>query len=193
MNVEASSSSDFKMTITTQFKEKYKPKVDSVEVKEDSVVEEKSIDLISAKKEDHTLAIDNISYVEGDNVSYCEGDNISFAEGALQEWNFREFGNQLIGISAGLLILFGCDLISAWAIADFTKHFESEQNESVNKTSTFFGPKCIIGIVVMSWNMGEIFGGFLGAFIIGTVSSRSIYVSLSLKQKLFQTNIFPKR
>lgn len=154
------------MTIATQLKQKSDSQVDNVQVDEDSVsevsvIEEKTIDLKLVK---------STNYASAD-------DNISFAEGALQQWNIHEFRKQLIGISAGLVLLFGCGLISAWAIADFTKFFAADEEEWTTVENSYFTPECLIGIVVMSWNVGAIVGSVFGAFVIGNLSSRSIYVS----------------
>lgn len=105
-------------------------------------------------------------------------DNISYTEGPLQEWNFREFALQVTGSLSGIILSFGCSLLSAWAIADLTLRYQSEVDGRWNDNGNgFFNQNRVIAIVVMSWYLGAAFGGILGSYLITRVPKRVIYVS----------------
>lgn len=134
-------------------------------------VEEKAIDLESVTSED---------YQEDD-------DRVSFDEGRLQQWNFNEFRIQLLGSIAGIVLLFGCGTISAWAVTDLVKDVQVNENEWIdvdygwdlfgeNDDEFFESRHVIIAIVVLSWNVGYIIGAILGAFVVPVLPNRAIYV-----------------
>lgn len=135
-------------------------------------IEDKSVDLVSITSED-----------------YKEEDAISFDEGRLQQWNFTEFRMQLMGSIAGIILLFGCGIISAWAVTDLVKDVQVNGNEWIdvdygwdlfgeNEEEFFESRHVIIAIVVLSWNVGYIIGAMLGAFIVPVLPNRTIYVCL---------------
>lgn len=135
-------------------------------------VEEKSVDLISVTSDDYNQ----------------DDDQVSFDEGRLQQWNFPEFQMQLLGAIAGMMVLFGCGLISAWAITDFIKDVQQNEAEWVDMDYSFelfdndddellASRHVIIAMVVLSYNVGCIVGGICGAFITPLLPNRIIYVS----------------
>lgn len=141
-------------------------------------IEEKAVDLMSVTSED-----------------YKEDDVVSFDEGRLQQWNFAEFRMQLLGSIAGIILLFGCGTISAWAVSDLVKDVQVNENEWVdvdygwdlfgeNDEEFFESRHVIIAIVVLSWNVGYIIGGILGAFIVPVLPNRTVYVC-KLKNQYF--------
>lgn len=138
--------------------------------------DDQSVDLISVTSDD---------YHEDEN-----DDQISFDEGRLQEWNSAEFQMQLLGAVAGMVLLFGCGLMSAWAITDFIKDFQQNEIEWLDidysfelldkKQDDFLASHhVIIAMVVLSYNVGCIVGAILGAFITPLVRNRFIYVSMT--------------
>lgn len=138
--------------------------------------DERTVDLISVNSEDF----------EDDEID----DQISFDEGRLQEWNSIEFEMQLLGAASGMVLLFGCGLMSAWAITDFIKDFQQNEVEWLDidysfelldkKQDDFLASHhVIIAMVVLSYNIGCIVGGILGAFITPLLPNRIIYVSMS--------------
>lgn len=132
-------------------------------------IEEKNIDLISVTSED-----------------YKEDDQISFSEGRLQQWNYSEFHMQFMGAIAGIVLLFGCGTISAWAVTDIIKDVQVNEAEWTDVDYTFFeshneddflaSRHVIIAMVVLSFNVGVIVGGICGAFITPLLPNRAIYV-----------------
>ncbi|XP_031624199.1 uncharacterized protein LOC116341345 [Contarinia nasturtii] len=132
-------------------------------------IEEKSVDLISVTSED-----------------YKDDDQISFDENRLQQWNTSEFYMQLWGAAAGIILLFSCGTLSAWAVTDFVKDvqvhkaawididysfelFDDEEREFLSSRHV------IIAMVVLSFNIGCIIGGIFGAFITPILPNRAIY------------------
>lgn len=134
------------------------------------VIEEKCIDLVSVTSEE-----------------FKDDDSISFDEGRLQQWNGAEFRAHLAGALAGIILLFGCASISAWAIADFVKDMQVNGDDWIDvdydmsllyDDSEFFESRHVmIGMVVLSWNVGYIIGGVFGAFVVPILPNRTIYVS----------------
>lgn len=139
------------------------------------VVEEKAIDLVSVKSEE----------LQNDD------DTISFDEGRLQQWNVAEFRMQLAGALSGIILMFGCASMSAWAIADFLKDIETNGEDWISvdyewslldkdEDEFFQSRHVILAMLVMSWNVGYIIGGALGAFIVPLLPNRSVYVSFDV-------------
>lgn len=133
-------------------------------------IEEKSVDLISVTSDD-----------------YKDDDEVSFDEGRLQQWNFSEFQMQLLGALAGIILLFGCGIISAWAVTDFIKDVQVNEAQWVDLDYSFelfdnddddflTSRHVIIAMVVLSYNVGYIIGGIFGAFITPLLPNRAIYV-----------------
>lgn len=133
-------------------------------------IEEKSVDLISVTSED-----------------YKNDDEISFSEGRLQQWNFLEFQKQLWGAMAGIILLFGCGTISAWAVTDFIKDVQVNEAEWVdldysfelfeNDEDEFLNSRhVLIAIVVLSYHIGYIIGAIFGAFVTPLLPNKTIYV-----------------
>lgn len=133
-------------------------------------VEEKSVDLISVTSED-----------------YKDDDEISFDEGRLQQWNYAEFQAQLLGALGGIILMFGCGIISAWAVTDFVKDVQANEAEWIdfdysfelfdNDQDEFLASRhVIIAMVVLSFNVGCIIGGICGAFLTPLLPNRAIYV-----------------
>lgn len=136
------------------------------------VIEEKCIDLVSVTSDE-----------------FHDDDSISFDEGRLQQWNGTEFRMQLAGALSGIILLFGCASISAWAIADFVKDMQENGDEwiDVDYEMSLFGDgddeffqsrHVIIAMVVLSWNVGYIIGGVFGAFVVPILPNRTIYVGV---------------
>lgn len=135
------------------------------------VIEEKAIDLVSVNSEE-----------------LQEDDTISFHEGHLQQWNGAEFRMQLAGTLSGIILLFGCSSLSAWALSDFLKDIEAHSEDWISvdyewnlldkdEDEFFQSRHVILAMLVMSWNVGYIGGGALGAFIVPLLPNRSVYVS----------------
>lgn len=135
-------------------------------------IEEKSVDLISVTSED-----------------YKDDDEISFDEGRLQQWNFTEFLDQLLGAMAGIILMLGCGTISAWAVTDFIKDVQLNEAEWVdldysfelfeNSDDEFLNSRhVIIAIVVLSYHIGYIIGGIFGAFVTPLLPNKAIYVRI---------------
>lgn len=135
------------------------------------VIEEKCIDLVSVTSEE-----------------LRDDDSISFDEGRLQQWNGAEFRMHLASALSGIVLLFGCASISAWAIADFVKDMQINGDEWIDvdyemnllsdDDDEFFQSRhVIIAMVVLSWNIGYIIGGVFGAFVVPILPNRTIYVS----------------
>lgn len=133
-------------------------------------VEEKSVDLVSVTSED-----------------YKDDDQISFDEGRLQQWNCAEFQMQLLSALAGIVLLFGCGIMSAWAVTDLIKDVQVNEAEWVDLDYSFelfdseedeflTSRHVIIAMVVLSYNIGCIVGGICGAFITPLLPNRAIYV-----------------
>lgn len=80
-----------------------------------SEIEEKAVDLISVINED-----------------YKGEDEVSFNEGRLQQWNFSEFRMQIWGAAAGIVLLFGCGIVSSWAVTNFVKDVQVNGAEWVD-------------------------------------------------------------
>lgn len=140
-------------------------------------VEEKSVDLLSVTSDD-----------------YKEDDQISFDEGRLQQWNYPEFHIQLLSAVAGMVLLFACGTMSAWAITDFIKDFQQNDAEwldvdysfdllDTQKDSFLESHHIIIAMVVLSYNVGCIVGAICGAFITPLLPNRIIYVSMSREHR----------
>lgn len=134
-------------------------------------IEEKSVDLISVTSED-----------------YKDEDEISFDEGRLQQWNYAEFQMQLVGALAGIILMFGCGMMSAWAVTDFVKDVQVNEADWLdfdysfelfdNDQDEFLASRhVIIAMVVLSFNIGYIIGGICGAFLTPLLPNRAIYVS----------------
>lgn len=134
-------------------------------------IEEKSVDLISVTSED-----------------YKDEDEISFDEGRLQQWNYAEFQMQLLGSLAGIILMFGCGMMSAWAVTDFVKDVQVNEADWLdfdysfelfdNDQDEFLASRhVIIAMVVLSFNIGYIIGGICGAFLTPLLPNRAIYVS----------------
>lgn len=133
-------------------------------------VEEKTVDLVSVTSED-----------------YKDDDQISFDEGRLQQWNYAEFQMQLLSAMAGIVLLFGCGIMSAWAVTDLIKDIQVNEAEWVDLDYSFelfdsdeedflASRHVIIAMVVLSYNVGCIVGGICGAFITPLLPNRAIYV-----------------
>lgn len=132
-------------------------------------IETKSINLVSTQTtEIEEKSVDLISVTSDD---YKDDDEISFDEGRLQQWNFSEFQMQLSGALAGIILLFGCGIISAWAVTDFIKDVQVNEAQWVdldysfelfdNDEDDFFSSRhVIIAMVVLSYNIGFIIGIF---------------------------------
>lgn len=142
------------------------------------VIEEKAIDLVSVSSEE-----------------LQDDDTVSFDEGRLQQWNGSEFRMQLAGTLSGIILLFGCASLSAWAIADFLKDIEANGEDWISvdyewnlldkdEDEFFQSRHVILAMLVMSWNVGYIIGGALGAFIVPLLPNRSVYVSNFLCSKI---------
>lgn len=141
------------------------------------IIEEKYVDLVSVKSEE-----------------LQEDDTVSFDEGRLQQWNGHEFRAQFASSLAGIILLFGCASISAWAIADFLKDMQVNGDDWIDvdyefaQDEEFFQSRhVIIAMVVLSWNIGYIIGGVFGAFIVPILPNRTIYVSCLGFFTLFRT------
>lgn len=135
----------------------------------------KSIDLVSVTSEEF----------------HEEDDNISIDEGRLQQWHFGEFKTQFKGISAAILLLVACYLQCTWSINEYFKLMNDEQNESTAWNSSaetatgyefvdnlFTSESVVVTLVIVSWNIGAIFGGILAAFIVPVVPNKMIYVNV---------------
>lgn len=120
-------------------------------------VEEKSIDLVSVNSDE----------------SIKDDDQVSFHEGRLQQWYFPEFRMQLLGSLSGIILLFGCGMLSAWSITDFVKDILANEEEWIDidygwnlyneEEKDFFQSRhIIIAMVVLSWNFGALVGGMFG-------------------------------
>lgn len=146
-------------------------------------VEEKSVDLISVTSEDYKK----------------DDDQISFDEGRLQQWNYSEFQMQLMSSIAGMLLLFGCGIMSAWSVTDFIKDIQQNEAEWIDFDYSFelfetdeeeflASRHVIIAMVVLSFNIGCIIGAIMGAFITPLLPNRAIYVRSNVFQfQLFKT------
>lgn len=148
-------------------------------------VEEKSVNLVATPAvEIEDKSVDLISVTSED---YKDDDTISFDEGRLQQWNGAEFCMQLVGSLAGILLMFGCGIVSAWAVTDFVKDVQANENEWVefdysfelfdNEQDEFLASRhVIIAMVVLSFNVGYIIGGISGAFLTPLLPNRAVYV-----------------
>lgn len=135
------------------------------------MIEEKSVDLLSVNSED-----------------FKDEDEISFSEGRLQAWNFSEFNKQMCGAASAIILLFGCGITSAWAIADLIKDIQQNEAQWIDidysfelfdtDEDEFLGSRhVIIGMVVLSLYFGIIIGAIFGAFLTPILPNKAIYVS----------------
>ena len=143
------------------------------------VIEEKSVDLLSVNSED-----------------FKDEDDISFSEGRLQAWNFSEFNKQMCGAASAVILLFGCGITSAWAIADLIKDIQQNEAQWIDidysfelfdtDEDEFLGSRhVIIGMVVLSLYFGIIIGAIFGAFLTPILPNKAIYVSWSIECVVF--------
>ena len=143
------------------------------------VIEEKSVDLLSVNSED-----------------FKDEDEISFSEGRLQAWNFSEFNKQMCGAASAVILLFGCGITSAWAIADLIKDIQQNEAQWIDidysfelfdtDEDEFLGSRhVIIGMVVLSLYFGIIIGAIFGAFLTPILPNKAIYVSWSIECVVF--------
>lgn len=134
-------------------------------------VEEKAVDLISVTSSE-----------------FKDDDTKSFDEGRLQEWNFAEFSMQLMGISAGIFLLFACCVQTSWGINEYLKLITDEEKQWNETEATgyeivdelFSSESVVVTTVIISWNIGAIIGGVVGAFIVPVLTNKIIYVCVTI-------------
>lgn len=153
-------------------------------IKQKSVIEQKSVNLVTQEVEEK--AVDLLSVTSED---YKDDDEISFDEGRLQQWSASEFRKQLWSALAAIILLFGCGIMSAWAVTDFIKDVQLNEAEWVdldysfelfdNDEDEFLNSRhVIIAMVVLSYNIGFIIGGIFGAFVAPLLPNKAIYVCI---------------
>lgn len=144
-----------------------------------------------------TVGLKSIDLVSVTSSEFNENDNISFDEDRLQRWNFYEFWEQFKSASAAVVLIVACFLQNSWSINEYLKLLLDAESEVPlwNDTDTtsgydlvdelFTSENVIVTGVIISWHIGTIFGGVLGAFIVPVLANNAIYV-----RDLISNNIF---
>lgn len=141
----------------------------------DKDFETKSIDLVSVNSE----------------LSENEKDNISIVDGYMQRWNFLEFRCQFLGTIAAIIILFGCSTLNSWSINEYLKLIVDIRNDAIESWNfteyhsteyaivdeIFTSEIALVSAIIISYNVGVIFGGVFGAFIVPVLLNQVVYVS----------------
>lgn len=135
-----------------------------------------------------TIGLKSVDLVSVTSSEFNDNDNVSFDEDRLQEWNFDEFWAQFKSASAAIVLLIGCCLQNTWSINEYLKLLLDEENETkvwndTESTSGYelvdelFGSESVVVTgVIISWHVGAIFGGVVGAFIVPVLTNKVIYV-----------------
>lgn len=135
-----------------------------------------------------TIELKSVDLVSVTSSEFIEDDNISFDEGRLQQWNLDEFWAQFKSASAAIVLVVACCIQSTWSINEYLKLLWDKGNETAwwNDTESasgydfvdqlFSSESVIVTGVIVSWNVGAIFGGVLGAFIAPVLTNKVIYV-----------------
>lgn len=136
----------------------------------------------------HENGVEISSFSESDGG---DDDTRSIDEGRLQEWNLHEFMKQLLGMSAGIVIMFGCCIQSALSINEFAMFtlYDSLFWNSTgrlldeNKYSDWDEYVDLQNLeavaLIVSWNLGAMLGAIIGAYVVPIAPKRTIYVSVS--------------
>lgn len=135
-----------------------------------------------------TIELKSVDLVSVTSSEFIEDDNISFDEGRLQQWNPDEFWSQFKSASAAIVLVVACCIQSTWSINEYLKLLWDKGNVTAwwNDTESasgydfvdqlFSSESVIVTGVIVSWNVGAIFGGVLGAFIAPVLTNKVIYV-----------------
>lgn len=137
-----------------------------------------------------TKSIDLVSMTSADSLD--EQDNISIVDGHLQQWNFAEFRMQFAMMITGLLLLMACCLLSTWGINEYLKLIsdieqglatwnstdEAEISQSDILNELFSSKVVLVTFVIISYNIGCIFGAVVGAFTVPVLKNKIVYVSM---------------
>lgn len=136
-----------------------------------------------------TVGLKSVDLVSVTSSEFNDDDNISFDEGRLQQWSFDEFWAQMKSASAAIVLLVACCIHSTWSINEYLKLLLDEEDETSTWNDTdstsgydlvdqlFTSESVTVTTVIISWNIGAIFGGVLGAFIVPVLTNKIIYVS----------------
>lgn len=150
-------------------------------------IEEKTVNLVTTPTPTPEIEVKSVDLISVTSEDYKDDDEISFDEGRMQQWNFPEFQKQLWGAAAGIILLLGCGITSAWAVTDFIKDIQVNEAQWVdldysfelfdNDEDEFLSSRhVIIAMVVLSYNIGYIIGAIFAAFITPILPNRAIYV-----------------
>lgn len=144
----------------------------------------------SAQPSDINVDSKSIDLVSVNSLDESEADNISLAEGYMQQWNYEEFRTQFLGAFAGVILIFGCSILSSWSINEYLKLILDTRSNSTSWNSTefeigitdylddmFSSEVVMVSAIIVSYNIGVIFGGVFGAFIVPVLTNQVVYVS----------------
>lgn len=135
-----------------------------------------------------TIGLKSVDLVSVTSSEFIDEDNISFDEGRLQQWHFYEFWAQFKSASAAVVLIIACCIQSTWSINEYLKLLIDQGDEIMSWNDTdsssgydlvdelFTSESVTVTTVIVSWHIGAIFGGVLGAFIVPVLTNKVIYV-----------------